>query len=230
MPDWLDTSPSAALSSSAKPPLLMSEFDTVLFDLGGVLVSDPWESLLLTPELGLADRLGLDRHLVERAGKELWGKYSLRVTHEGDYWRDLSAALEIDVALQLVPQLEAGLLVADANADAILHAIHAAGITIGVVSETTSFWYPRQISLVDLDRYLEETRAFLSFRFGVGKDGAGRGLFEIAAETVEPGRTLVIEDRRRNLERASSVGFEGFAYSIGSAPSVIEQLMKRVTA
>jgi beta-phosphoglucomutase-like phosphatase (HAD superfamily) len=208
----------------------MSEFDTVLFDLGGVLVSDPWESLLLTPELGLADRLGLDRYLVEQVGKELWERYCLRITHEDDYWSDLSAALNIGLPQQLVGQLEAELLIANAHANAMLDAMREGGITIGVVSEATSFWYPKQVSIANLDRYLEHAREFLSFRFGVGKEEANRGLFEIAAEAVEPRRTLVIDDRPRNLERASSVGFEGFEYSLGSDPYVIERLMEKVMA
>ena len=35
--------------------------ERVLIDLGGVLTVDPWESLVLTPRTGLADRLHLDR-------------------------------------------------------------------------------------------------------------------------------------------------------------------------
>lgn len=39
----------------------------ILFDIGGVLTSDIWETLLLTPVSGLADRLGLNRQIVQQA-------------------------------------------------------------------------------------------------------------------------------------------------------------------
>jgi beta-phosphoglucomutase-like phosphatase (HAD superfamily) len=204
----------------------MSRVDTVLFDLGGVLVSDPWESLLLTPRVGLADRIGLARQLMEQVGRELWEEYRLRVTREDDYWSDLSRALGVDLTPELVRQLESELLVANVFAGTILNGIREAGITIGVVSEATSFWYPKQVLLIDLDRYLEPTQAFLSFQLGVGKENAPRGLFEIAAEAVDPHNTLVIDDRRRNLERASSIGFQSLEYSLGWDPSAIEQLVK----
>lgn len=208
----------------------MPEFDTVLLDVGGVLVSDPWESILLTPQRGLVDRLGLDRRAVEQIGKEVWEKYCLRPTNEDDYWTEVFGALEVDLAPETVGQLEEELIVANTRGDAILAAIREAGITIGVVSEASSFWYPKQFALAHLEGYVDHSREFVSYRLGVGKRASGRGLYEIASERVEPDRTLVVDDRSPNLERAASVGFEGFEYSLASEPSVLQELMKRATA
>lgn len=204
--------------------LLPNHIDTVLFDLGGVLVCDPWESLLLTPDRGLADRLDLDRATVERVGHSLWRRYSLRPTSEAHYWKTLASELDVGLSSEFIAQLEAELLFANPRAKEILDRMSEQGVRIGIISDNTSFWYPKQARLIGLEPYLEPTLSFLSYVFGVHKDLEGRGLFDIAARTTNPGSTLVVDDRPQNVTRALRHHFRALEYSMNGTFNFFERV------
>ncbi|MFD0308281.1 HAD family hydrolase [Streptomyces sp. NPDC127119] len=186
----------------------------ILFDLGNVLFSDPWESLLLTPGAGLGDRLGLDRSAVLAAGRHCWRTFSVREADEAEYWSELSRQLGCDIPAQLVKELEEELLLANPAAGALLAAASADGVRpVGIASNNTSFWYAKQADRLRLDRWIDPGLVFLSSGLGVSKSTPGRGLLEIAAEHVRPSATLFVEDRGANLARARGLGFRTVEYA-----------------
>ncbi|WP_326796284.1 hypothetical protein OG946_13105 [Streptomyces sp. NBC_01808] len=189
---------------------------TVLFDLGNVLFCDPWETLLLTPGTGLADRRGLDRERVRAEGTELWARYSLSATAEESYWAELSAALRIPLTREFVRSLEEELLLPHPEADRILAAAAASGRRIGIVSNNTTFWYAKQAAALDLLRFVDPALVFLSCTEGVSK-GTRPGLLELAADRTDPARTLVVEDRPAHLRRAAGLGFETLEFSLAAS-------------
>lgn len=190
---------------------------TVLFDLGNVLFCDPWESLLLTPGSGLADRRGLDREQVRAKGQELWARYSLSATDGETYWAELSAELRTPLTREFVRSLEAELLVPHPDAARVLTAAAASGRRrIGIVSNNTTFWYARQSAALDLPRFVDPGLVFLSCTEGVSK-GTRPGLLEIAAARTDPGRTLVVEDRPAHIRRAAGLGFETLQFSLAES-------------
>ncbi|WP_416973152.1 HAD family hydrolase [Streptomyces sp. 4F14] len=192
---------------------------TVLFDLGDVLFCDPWETLLLTERTGLADRLGLDRTQVAEAGRKLWHRFSLSETSEQDYWKALSRRLGQPVSPFLIRELEERLLTANPAAEALLSA--AATHRIGIVSNNTTFWYAKQAGRLRLDKWIDPALVFLSCREGVSKGTPGQGLFERAAQHLDPAATLVVEDRPRNLSRARAAGFRTLAYSFSATSGAL---------
>ncbi|MFJ2259381.1 HAD family hydrolase [Streptomyces sp. NPDC087844] len=186
----------------------------ILFDLGNVLCSDPWESLLLTPGTGLGDRLGLDRSAVLEAGRRCWRTFSVREAEEPEYWHELSRQLSCDIPAQLVKELEEELLVANPAAGALLAAASADGDRpVGIASNNTSFWYAKQAERLGLDRWIDPGLVFLSCGLGISKSTPGRGLLEIAAEHVRPSSTLFVEDREANLARARALRFRTVKYA-----------------
>lgn len=201
----------------------------VLFDLGNVLFCDPWESLLLTPGTGLADRRGLDREYVRAAGTELWARYSLSATDEESYWAELSAALRTPLTGEFVRSLEEELLLPHPEADRILTAAAASGRRIGIVSNNTTFWYAKQSAALDLPRFVDPGLVFLSCTAGVSK-GTRPGLLETAAAATDPGRTLVVEDRPAHLRRAAGLGFETLEFSLAaSVDDPSSQLLEKLS-
>ncbi|MET9559458.1 hypothetical protein [Streptomyces tauricus] len=191
----------------------------ILFDLGNVLFSDPWETLLLTPGTGLGDRLGLDRSAVLESGRRCWRMFSVSEAEEADYWHELSRQLGCDIPPQLVKEVEEELLVANPAAGALLAAASADGARpVGIASNNTSFWYAKQADQLDLDRWIDPGLVFLSCGLGVSKSTAGRGLLEIAAEHVAPSATLFVEDRAANLARARALSFRTIMYAFKSEP------------
>jgi len=192
--------------------------NAVLFDLGDVLFCDPWETLLLTERTGLADRLGLDREQVAETGRRLWHRFSLRETDERDYWKALSRRLRLPVSPFLIRELEETLLGANPAAEAMLSA--AASHRVGVVCDTTTFWYAKQSARLRLDRWIDPDLVFLSCREGVSK---GTGLFEHAARHLDPASTLVVENGPRDLSRAAATGFRTLAYSFSATPDALPE-------
>lgn len=191
--------------------------DTLMLDVGGVLFGDPWETLLLTPGAGLADRLGLDREETARAGKALWPRYAHWARSAGEYWAELGERLGVAIPPGLVAELESALLRPNPDAAALLRLAAARYRRIGLVSDNTAFWYPWQAAELRLDDVLDPGLVFLSYLRGVSKSDRP-GLYEAVADHVRPRRTLVIDDRGHNLERARALGFRTARYAMPSAP------------
>ena len=206
---YLDVPP--AVDAALRPA------DTLLLDVGGVLFGDPWEALLLTPGAGLADRLGLDRLVVDRAGKALWPRYAHRPRSAEEYWSELGAMLGTTIPYRLVAELEGTLLRPSADAAALLRLAAVRYERIGLVSDNTAFWYSWQAAELKLDDVLDPGLVYLSYLHGTSKSDRP-GLYATAAERVRPHRTLVIDDRAHNLERANALGFRTSCYAMPPVP------------
>ncbi|WP_061289330.1 hypothetical protein [Herbidospora cretacea] len=198
--------------------------DTVLFDVGGVLTVDPWQALLLTPGDGIADRLGLDRDRVEAIGEELWPEYSLREREEADYWRDFGAALGCDIPAGLVATAERSTLRTDPAASRAVSLLVSRRISVGFISDNTSFWFPCQMRLLGEFVQNSASHHYLSYLLGVSKQTSGTGLYEIAAQSLDPSRTLVVDDRAHNIDRAASAGFPTRFHALGGDPGLFDAI------
>lgn len=194
--------------------------DTLMLDVGGVLFGDPWETLLLTPGTGLADRLGLDRPAVGRAGAALWPRYAYRIRPAGEYWAELAETLGVRIPPGLVAELEETLLRPGPDAAALLRQAAARYDRIGLISDNTAFWYPWQAAELRLDDILDPGLVFLSYLRGTGKTDRP-GLYGIAAGHVEPRRTVVIDDRPHNLRRARALGFRTVHHAMSTPPAPV---------
>jgi len=197
--------------------------DTLMLDVGGVLFGDPWETLLLTPGAGLADRLGIDRLVADRAGKYLWPRYAHRTRPAEEYWTELGALLGTPIPIGLVAELETTLLRPNPDAAALLRLAAARYERIGLISDNTAFWYPWQAAELRLDDVLDPGLVYLSYLHGVSKSDRP-GLYAVAADRVRPRRTLVIDDRAHNLERARALGFRTSQYAMPRVPAALPQV------
>ena len=186
----------------------------ILFDIGNVLFCDPWETLFLSPQKGLADSRGLDRQVVERIGRELWYEFSTRESGECSYWREVEKRLDIRISPADITQLEEQLLFPNPHAETILQKASDTGRSIGIASNNTSFWFAKQRTALSLDRYVDPKLVFLSHVLGVEKGAVGQGLIEIAAAQVDVPASFFVDDRESNLDRAQNVGFTVIRYSM----------------
>jgi len=194
---------------------------TILIDLGGVLTEDPWETILLTPEIGIADRLGLDRDVVATAGGKLWELYCRSFMEEEQYWDQMSELLNIKLPPVLIQEIEKATLKPTHGALEFLSYLQETKRSWGLVTNNTAFWYSKQLAILGLTGYKLQWE-FTSHDDGVVKSDTGRGLFEIAAETTDAANTLVIDDRLGNVVRARSAGFSAVQYETDCPISLIE--------
>jgi FMN phosphatase YigB (HAD superfamily) len=199
----------------------------VLLDLGGVLTVDPWQALLLTPQRGLVDRLLLDRETVIGVADEMWEFHARHWTDETSYWREMSARIDTAIPAAAVAEAEAELLVTLPDAGDALDFLSAARMPWGLITNNTAFWFEKQVALLGLSvNRLEWT--FTSFAEGCQKEDAV-GLFDLAAERLDPAATLVVDDRTANLERARAAGFVAEQFIEGIGSSLPELLQREVT-
>jgi FMN phosphatase YigB (HAD superfamily) len=185
-------------------------FQAVLLDLGGVLTVDPWESLLLTAEVGGCARLGIEPAVLEPLAVSLWPRFATTHREEAQYWSELEGLLGLTPGAlgDLVGDLEE-LLRPNPRADEVLSA--ASEHPLGLVSDNTSFFFPRQDRLLGLGGLADPTLTFLSHEVGLSKS-ARPGLFEhvsadLSARGYDLGQVLVVDNRVKHVEHAASLGF-----------------------
>lgn len=209
--------------------ILLRAITTVLFDLGGVLTNDPWQALLLSPSIGVADQLGLDRQRVESAGERLWSSYSLRIRHECEYWRDFAREVGVILPANLVRQVERDVLQSNERAGQAFQLLDSMNISWGYITDNTAFWLPKQIARLGGKTPATADLAYYSFQRQLSKESKPIGLFDVAARVLEPSVTLLVEDREANIVRAGSIGFQLLPYSIYETTDLVEALETRLT-
>lgn len=202
----------------------MTAVDTILFDIGGVLTCDPWETVVLTPGCGLADRLGLDRVQAESLGSRLFFQYAISSCEESDYWHDFSLSAGCPISMDLIQQVEKKTFVANNSFCQVRDVLEDQGIEWGFITNNTSFWYPKQLALLGLEDREVSPYVFSSFTYGVTKSTVGRNLFDIAAESIGVACALVIDDRAENVGRAAQAGFSALRYSMYDGIDLAEAL------
>lgn len=111
--------------------------DVVLLDVGGVLVDDYWERVLLGRD-GVAERFGLGLEETKSVGEILWGKYCRSELEECDYWLEVNDALGINLSRNTIRELDK-LVKPTTFSDHILHVVEKAGVRVGLISNNTSF-------------------------------------------------------------------------------------------
>jgi hypothetical protein len=177
-----------------------NQIDWLLLDIGGVLFPDPWQTLILTPDRGLMDRLNAPG--LPAAAERLWPKFSSSPLGEKEYWTELSRQSGVDIPVSMVEEVEHDLLVPLPWASALLASPIAHK---GIVSDNTAFWFKKQAVQLELDQYTMRP-LLLSFQERLRKKDRPRGLFEIAAELTATGKTLVVDDHVPNVIRAEEAG------------------------
>lgn len=189
---------------------------TVLLDVGGVMAPDPWETLWLTPGSGLAYKLNLSLHTVASTGPILFEQFSEAAFSESAYWKTWEECLHIAIPTELIQETEHKLLIPNPYLIEFLQQLQEQKIRIGITSNNTSFWYPKQVSAQILFKFFDSSLIFLSQELGTSKVSGNPDLYELAGQKTDPAHTLVIDDRQGNLTHAQSLGFQTQLYDSGS--------------
>jgi HAD superfamily hydrolase (TIGR01509 family) len=196
----------------------MAALSTVLFDCGGVLVPDAYETILLHEEKGILRDYGLGLDELTARVRHVWDKYSvLPDAHEKEFWEDIGLALGVEIDPREVASVRQEVITVNRKALEALEQLREHQIAIGVVSNSTAFFYPYQAELLGLDMYVKPELVFLSHEAGITKS---HGLIELAAKYVDPSKTLFIDDRPTNVKRGQEAGFRTIQYSMSSGISL----------
>lgn len=188
----------------------------IVFDLGGIIVYDVWEHLLLDPEQGIASLYGLPPDQVKAVGQELWEEFAYRPVLHQDSWRQLERdywnrfvqktglAQSPDVFIQMTDPF---IRTVDGMIP-LLERLAASGIDLAICSNNNEFWFKRQIDKFGFDKFFDPEKIILSSRVGVSKSSPDYQMFKAAVAALGIDRTqcLFIDDRKENIEHALQFG------------------------
>ena len=121
----------------------------MLFDIGGILAADVWESLFLDCEKGIATKFGLNKDTTLRTAHQLWEKYSHANQNstldwqkqEINYWQEVSKELKIPYNYDYYCQLTDEFIVPFPGMKLLLRELYESGVTIAICSNNTEFWF-----------------------------------------------------------------------------------------
>ena len=215
----------------------------VLFDLGGVLVKDIWENMLLDCHTGLAFRYNLDRTQTEKVGKILWEAFSYRSTTSCCSWQDLERfywqlfseffwgdspprGVSVDRLIEMTDEF---ITPTDPVMLELVDGLRKRGTRLGICSNNNEFWYQRQVTKLGLDEFFDPANTVLSCRVGVSKSSPGFEMFETALDAMclRPSECVFVDDRQRNIDRAAQFGLVGVLFEgTGNLQSTLGSLFQ----
>lgn len=181
----------------------MGETQVVLFDIGGVLTPDPYETIVrrLAPSADLSNTRGV------------WEKYAvLPRSDEANFWNEIGDALDTQLELDEITRVQHEIVVPNPEAAPTFEYLQARGVKIGVLSNNTAFFYPYQAALVGLEHVADPGLCFLSHQQKMTKRS---GLIGYAAGKAGIENTLFIDDRDDNIQRARLIGLRAIPYVAG---------------
>ncbi len=200
---------------------------TVLFDLGNVLSHDGHETYLTDEMYGLALGLGEPKEIVTQKVNHIFRKYAvLSEASESEFWKEIADTLGIVLSSEAVEAVKQQITSTNPEAIESFELLKEHGINIGIISNSSPFFYEAQATPLRLNEYANPNLMFLSHKLGRLKSD---GLFELTAETVEPASTYIIDDRPKNVEYAQRLGFQAVAYSFESGDSLLS-LVQKITS
>lgn len=199
---------------------------TVLFDLGGVLTPDPWETVLFHPDLGLLRDSRVSVADAARSMAAVWTDHAERPDAiAASFWAGAQQVFHAQFTMADVSAVAQLAITANDEFGATTAALTSAGVRIGVISNNTPFFYEWQSDLLALPDVVDNSLSFLSHEQGISK---GSGLFELAAERISAGETVVVEDRLGNIDRAERCGFRTLHFELASGESLQQAVSKAI--
>lgn len=202
----------------------MSSVDTFLFDIGGVLTFDGHDTYLSHPLHGIALDLGFSEKELSDRTKLVFRKYAVkRTADDTEFWQEIGAALNTSFSPSVIDTVKSKVRECNQETGAAFALLKSRNIKIGIISNSTPFFYPIASGMLPLKQYIGPELLFLSHVEGKLKSN---GLFEIAASKVVPSTTFILDDRIKNVHYARQLGFGSAVYTMTGVASLLEAVDK----
>lgn len=185
----------------------MGELAAVVFDFDGTLVDTEWP--IFERARLAAEGLGVD------LTAELWATHAVGVSHTESYWEALAEALEATFDEATFDAARAALVDAPSSRDDsaiapgaidLVHALHDAGVVLGVASGSDRAWLEHHLARFDLAAPFTALVGIDHHDVRAGKPAPDLYLSAVAELGVDPAATVAVEDTRRGIESARAAG------------------------
>jgi len=193
----------------------------VIFDVGGVLAYDIWEHLMFD-DGGIVSLYKLNKSLVDEVGSKLWKKFAYQNTSknnswqklEKEYWNTFNEIFQLPLSYNDFSQLTDKFIKPVDGLLNLLERLDTKKIDMAICSNNTEFWFERQRSKLELDRYFEKNKMILSSRIGVSKNSPDFKMFQtaVSALDVEKQDCIFIDDRVENIIQALNFGITSILF------------------
>lgn len=179
----------------------------MIFDFDGTLVDTEWP--IYERARLAAEGLGAD------LTPELWATHAVGVSATESYWEGLAAALGVSCdeaafdaardALVDAPSSRHDSIIAPGAID-LVHALHDAGIVLGVASGSEREWLEHHLARFDLTAPFAALVGVDHRDVRSGKPAPDIYRAALAELGVDPAATVAVEDTHRGIESARGAG------------------------
>jgi HAD superfamily hydrolase (TIGR01509 family) len=201
--------------------------NAVIFDLGGVLVNDVWEHLLLDKPNGIACRYGIEENMARKIGESLWEQFAYTPETPQNGWQNLERkyweqCIELiwgkkppaEVAVEKLIAMTNDFIQPVPGMIPILERLQAKGIELAICSNNNEFWLKYQMDKCDLHRFFNPNKMVLSCRVGYPKSSCDFQMFRALENVLNTPKDLCvfIDDRKGNIVQAEKYGYQGILF------------------
>ena len=207
---------------------------SIVFDIGGVLASDIWETMFLDPNKGLAKHFGLDPNAVHKFGLGLWEQYAYLDACceeevdflEEDYWQRFMDEFDISEQLDFFIQKTYEFIIPVKGMMGLVEQL-APKYELGICSNNSEFFHTKLAEVLGLYKYFDPKKEILSTKIGASKTSPNYEMFKALDKALDTPKenVLFVDDRQKNIERAIEYGFN--AVLLPQASDLGEEYLRR---
>lgn len=189
----------------------------IIFDIGGVICPDIWESFIDKNGEYLELNSKSDILKIHQVASKLWGVYSTKFNLD---WRALEKEYWSEFIEQTKSILTVDVLIEKANSQIVMYPGILDVLTklvnqnwdLYAISNNTEFWYQRQKEMLNIDKFIPEEKTILSCRTGQVKNHENNKMFKRLDKVMshEFKNTIYFDDRDYNLNTSFSKFLTGF--------------------
>jgi FMN phosphatase YigB (HAD superfamily) len=191
-------------------------------DIGGVFYADVWETVF---ENGLTEHYRLDPAWVMKQGAKIWDEHGHKTSSEDAYWKSWEDALGHPLDKDLIASLVEKHVWKDLSAITVIEKCLERNIAVCFVSNSTSFWFDRQMTDTGLSAFRDRITAYLSHETGYPKTHPKGGLSKLI-KAWNPSEILFVDDRQGNIDAANQLGLQTLFYQRRAGLTLAQTLEK----
>ncbi len=198
--------------------------ECLALDIGGVFHADVWETVF---ERGLADNCSLTMDEVLKKGGPIWNEHAHGPSTEEAFWQSWETALGQTLNREQIEDLVDRHVWCDTSVAALVNQCFENGIDVCFVSNSTEFWFERQMRVSGLEPVAHRIKSYMSHLLGHPKTHPEGGLARLAQDR-DPETILFVDDREGNTKAAAALGMQTLLYTRQPGVSLKQALSERL--
>lgn len=176
---------------------------TIIFDIGGVLLTDTWSDEL---RYTYAKFLRISERELGKVFEPWWLKLRVGKISENQYWQGMLAALGLEADLSEMRKIMRGSFKINDNVLKLAEKLRGAGYQLLALTNHGKEWLNFEKKKFGLDKLFD---GFVT-SFGVGKAKPNIAIYRWAIKeyNLVPAETIYIDDSQKNTQAAARLGFQ----------------------